>query len=409
MPGIAQPQISESDPDSVSFPPIFKSHIDNCQFSAWYSNYSRFSPKARVFSDLPEPFIEYLLADGIILPPESDNSGPTGITPGTNLHSRIQDLSVSDDTASSYSDDGEAPEDPSLKFKNLHDDIKTAIADLGGSVIPKLNWSTPKDASWITLSNTLKCQSPSDIYLLLKSSSFITHDLTDPYVDTVEATESKLGTVLPPSSEHPQEASSSDDLQLSHELVLRQWFNINPALEFRCFVKDRQLVGICQRDYLKYYSFLWDLKDQLADEIEGFFEDNLQHTFPDESFVFDVYVPEPYDCVYLIDINPFAPQTDPLLFTWYEVLHKLGRPTEGTSTQNDAETDDLEFRLVEKSGATSDLLGGGLQHSENRVPKDIVDASMTGEGMAELARRWNAMLNGEELSDSDDSDEEEEK
>lgn len=95
---------------------------------------------------------------------------------------------------------------------------------------------------------------------------------------------------------------------------------MNPSLEFRCFVKSRVLVGISQRDHLNHYTYLGELKDSLGYEIEEFFENYLQDSFPDDSFVFDVFVPEPYDRVFLIDINPWAPTTDPLLFTWYELL-----------------------------------------------------------------------------------------
>lgn len=425
MPGITTPPLSETDPDSVTFPPIFRSHIDNCQFSSWYKEFSRFAPKARVISDLPEAFIKYLLEDGIILPPENNDqnsgSGATTSDLDSRLRSRIEDLSIDNngDDENRYSDEDEQTPDPTVNFKELHKKIGETIEELGGSVIPKLNWSTPKDATWISLTNSLKCNTPSDIYLMLKSSSFITHDLVDPYNGSVEATEAWNASPVTP------ERASGLQPSTSYELVLRQWFDLNPALEFRCFVRNRVLICISQRDYLKYYPFLSELKDSLGYEIEEFFENYLQRFFPDENFVFDVYIPEPYDRVYLIDINPFAPQTDPLLFTWYEILHKLGPesffnpevdidPSTGVSSGDDYSNEyyDYEFRLVEKSGATSDLLGGGLQHSENRVPKDIVDASLTGEGIAELARQWNAMLNGEGVNstsdEGDDGDDEKE-
>lgn len=37
-----------------------------------------------------------------------------------------------------------------------------------------------KDANWIALNSSLQCRSLSDIFLLFKSSDFITHDLTQP-------------------------------------------------------------------------------------------------------------------------------------------------------------------------------------------------------------------------------------
>lgn len=38
-----------------------------------------------------------------------------------------------------------------------------------------------KDANWIALNSSLQCHGVSDIFLLFKSSDFITHDLTQPY------------------------------------------------------------------------------------------------------------------------------------------------------------------------------------------------------------------------------------
>jgi len=54
------------------------------------------------------------------------------------------------------------------------------IEDFDGAVFPKLNWSSPKDATWISTTGTLKCETVSEIFLLLKSSDYITHDLSQP-------------------------------------------------------------------------------------------------------------------------------------------------------------------------------------------------------------------------------------
>lgn len=40
-----------------------------------------------------------------------------------------------------------------------------------------------QDANWIALNSSLQCESLSDIFLLFKSSDFITHDLTQPWVN----------------------------------------------------------------------------------------------------------------------------------------------------------------------------------------------------------------------------------
>ncbi|KAF5928692.1 hypothetical protein HPG69_008480 [Diceros bicornis minor] len=101
-----------------------------------------------------------------------------------------------------------APEFPEFTTK-----VQEAINSLGGSVFPKLNWSAPRlfsatekffsiekyvplsfvycacylyflfgsnDAYWIAMNSSLKCKTLSDIFLLFKSSDFITRDFTQP-------------------------------------------------------------------------------------------------------------------------------------------------------------------------------------------------------------------------------------
>ena len=97
--------------------------------------------------------------------------------------------------------DCESDEDsePVPSFPELTQQISSAIESLGGSVLPKLNWSSPRvrcvcvrerdregpyiphhlqDATWISPGNSLRCTCPAEIFLLLKSSDFIAHDLT---------------------------------------------------------------------------------------------------------------------------------------------------------------------------------------------------------------------------------------
>lgn len=70
----------------------------------------------------------------------------------------------------------------------------------------------------------LKCVNPNEVYLLLKSSDFITHDLDFPYEGCEDVEEGE-----PPS--------------VAYHLVLKKWFEMPRSHEFRCFVKQRQLIG----------------------------------------------------------------------------------------------------------------------------------------------------------------------
>lgn len=78
-----------------------------------------------------------------------------------------------------WSDDNEDDnESNSIEFPELEQKIRQILSRFG-SVFPKLNWSSCQDSKWIIASGT-RCTQSSDIYLLLKSSDNIVHDLTEP-------------------------------------------------------------------------------------------------------------------------------------------------------------------------------------------------------------------------------------
>ena len=275
----------------------------------WLTTMHRYrstTPKARLIP-LTESFLSYLRDDGIVLPPEND----------ADLQRSLTDTDSGIFSAEDDSEDEDALLDPSIQFRDVHQKIKDTIDELGGKVTPKLNWSAPKDATWIAATNSMECRTPNDIYLLLKSSDFITHDLEHAFDDCVDEIKGQQEQPMDtPSSTTDQQTSP----QIPYHLILRKYLpHLNPALEFRAFVRNRTLLCLCQRD-LNHFAFLFPMRDQLLSRIQTFFDQNLKHTFPDPNFVFDVYVPEPHTRVWLVDINPWAPRTDPLLFSWLEIL-----------------------------------------------------------------------------------------
>lgn len=335
---------------SLPFPPLTASHILNCAFHSWYPKLRQVSPKARLIP-LPNPFLDYLRADGIILPVELRRDDDSG-----------------------YSD-SEDEQDPAEHWRDLHDQIVATIKELGKAV-PKLNWSAPKDATWIATTNDMECRSANDIYLLLKSSDFITHDL-----------------------EHALEGCI-DTAEIPYHLVLRKSFVLNPSLEFRCFVRDRRLIAISQRE-MNHFDFLSGLREDFKAKIEDFMEDHLLPNFPDPNFVFDVYIPPPHKKVWLIDINPWAQRTDPLLFSWLELL------TMPVPDDDDAETEeeifDPELRLVGKDDPEAYQFASS-KYSAHKLPKDVVDASMTPSAMKDMMEEWRRIMD-KEVQDGDDSEE----
>lgn len=256
-----------------------KEEVLNCVFSKWYPSFKDVTIKSHIIQ-LPPEFLDYLHTDGVVLPEGTISQAEAG----------------DEDKDEWNADDTQIAEAPSFpKFESM---VSKSIKALGGKVFPKLNWSAPRDATWISFDNTLKCTCPSDVYLLLKSSDFISHDLTQPFDACDDPT--------------------SSDVQ--YELVLRKWTDINPGMEFRCFVKNKKVID-----------------------------------------VFDVYRRDQGKLV-LIDFNPFGVVTDGLLFTWDEMNSDDFLQSEKSPEQ------DPVFRYIESSSGVRPS-----PYQNSAVPVDFVD------------------------------------
>lgn len=121
-------------------------------------------------------------------------------------------------------------------------DIDAAItADLEGAALPKLTWSCPKDATWVTIGNTLRCCTADEVLLLLKSSDRAMHDLTS----ALSECEEEAGMAQPADAGCPLGNGNACIGEETHVLALRKWYDLKPGREFRCFVVDHCLVGEC--------------------------------------------------------------------------------------------------------------------------------------------------------------------
>lgn len=89
-----------------------------------------------------------------------------------------------------------------------------------------------QDASWLLPSSSpLKCTSPADVYMLLKSSDFVTHDISE---------ENVFAGCVPHSA-----GNTASDSKYELELVLRKWYAVDRSRELRCFVRGGVLLGEC--------------------------------------------------------------------------------------------------------------------------------------------------------------------
>ncbi|KAK2170698.1 hypothetical protein LSH36_1g18071 [Paralvinella palmiformis] len=322
-----------------------RADVLQCQFSNWHNVFRDITFKSRVI-DLPSDVTEYLLADGFTLPEGCED--------------KLQRTGLQNDSNDEVEWDSDKTEVKGPDFSQFNQQIDLAIESLGGAVFPKLNWSAPKDAVWIAMGNTLKCTCPRHIYLLLKSSNFISHDLNYPFDKCVDE----------PKSHH----------DIVYQLVLKRWHDINPVGEFRCFVSNNTLIGkcndspcICQRQHTSHFPAIHSDKRSICDDIEVFFVDNIQSKFPLSSYVFDVYRLR-QNKVYLVDFNPYGPVTDGLLFSWDELL--CDKPL-GFDFTSQAPIKPV-FRFVESEGQIQ-----SNTYQCYAVPQDIVHLT-TGEDPIKL-------------------------
>lgn len=354
---------------------VTKQNIENCSFSKWYPLFKGHTPKSKILKPVPPEFIQYLKQDGIKLPYDQEEKSFYTSNIERNDENDYSDWEDSELVIDENLEIDSNSINPLVHFSEFHSQLKDIIRDLG-PVTPKLNWSAPIDATWILPNNSMKCNEVNEIYLLLNASNYIMHDLEHAYDECQKDT--------------------NDAVIPETELILREWFDVNPALEFRVFVKDRRIIGVTQRD-LNYYDYLEALSDTFKDLIDEFVEDVVLPKFPDKSLVLDVYIPRPFNKVYLIDINPFARKTDSLLFSWNELI------THGNivvdENEDDAASSDYELRLITENNTGC---FASKEHSENQVPSDIVEASLNPSAIRELVQKWKELLNKQEEDSGDE-------
>ncbi|KAF9077608.1 D123-domain-containing protein [Rhodocollybia butyracea] len=345
------------------FPQQSPSYILSFQFSTWYPKFKSASIKSTIVRPLSQEFIDYLNADQVFVPKGSENIPA--------------ESSLSDDEDD---DSVDAEEGHVFAFPELDEKIRAAITEYG-AVFPKLNFSSPKDASWILpASSPLKCTSPADVYLLLKSSDFITHDLSQSAI-----------------------FAGRDDSDSSYELelVLRKWYAVDRSRELRCFVRNNVLIGISQRDP-NYYDYLNDTAthSKIVHAVVDFWSTKIQPGWTNEAnYVFDLLLTRDLSRAHIIDFNPYAPRTDPLLFSYEELAEALSNeadpPTDFRST-----VPSPEFRVIDSpSHPAASSKAPANQH--NMVPFEALSLS-SGRDIEEFKELWQ-----EKIKESMQAEEEE--
>jgi len=346
-----------------------KYEVDACMFSNWYHLFESHTIKSVAVAIKDEKFVRYLTREeGHLILPE-----------GFDLPA-FSKCESSDDEA--WSDDEEVQAKES--FPEILNEMKSAINELGGKVFPKCGWSSPKDAEWVFQDSTLKCTTPGEVLLLIKSSTFTTYDLTNRFSCCED---------VQPENHQPE----------NHQIVLRKWVDIHPGSEFRCFVINSELMLVCQRNTTTHYDHIEKEHAKLVKDLRRFVEDVVVKKFPLQSFVLDVSKNNLMKRGFLIvDFNPYCDETDGLLYGWDEIKENKFDQRPDHITQVEINTDAssiVKLRYVNKQV--------NIQPSEYMkygIPQDFYDLSVGNDPkkLIDFMRMKTQNAN----SDSESSDEE---
>jgi D123. len=135
------------------------------------------------------------------------------------------------------------------------------------------------------------------------------------------------------------------DNEYKPHIWVRRWLDLDYPFEahekrgwseFRCFVKDRELVGVSQYFYNRPYPVILQNAEKIKQAIDAL-GDHLIDTGHLDSFIFDAYVTcgpslrhSGYDfAAHLLEVNPFFALTDPCLFDWREEFDGTMRVLDG--------------------------------------------------------------------------------
>ena len=275
----------------------------------------------------------------------------------------------------------------------------------------------------------LCCKSPADIYLLLKSSDFISHDLdlTRAYASGLEDSEwFPLHSDVQASSDAEEQSKLSGGISsIPLEVVLKKYVDINPSREWRCFVRQHVLLGISQRD-TNFYNFLQSgaTQREVVEMIREFWEDEIRLNFdggPDcelppicaNRFASLIKDQTSLICTYrqevtkwtLIDFNPYRASSDPLLFTYPELAAILHTSRLSTSSADLGDEVPQRLPLLRVVIPDEAVARSGPVFGTNMMPLEVMDMSQ-GRSMGDFKVAWDeAVARGmDDLSDTEDDD-----
>jgi len=99
-------------------------------------------------------------------------------------------------------------------------------------------------------------------------------------------------------------------------IIVREWNNIDPEWEFRCFIYGKQLTAISHYYKILYVPEITAAKDKIKKLIFNYFENTLRELIPLENYILDLVIDIKTSEVKVIELNPWLEASSPSLFNW---------------------------------------------------------------------------------------------
>jgi hypothetical protein len=294
-------------------------------------------------------------------------------------------------------------------FPDVVASIDAALAELGGSVFPSLDFRAPTDATWITTERVARCQTIGEILLLLKSSDKVQKELEEPFEHCTEPeSAATAASATEPSSASAASSStppSTAATPFTPTLALRKWSTLHPSKLFRVFVWRRTLLALCQLDP-NFYEFLQkdEWRDEAQDAIEAWLEDDIAPALGKiglENYVMDVYL-DLNERVWLVKLKPFWPKaTRAVLFSWKEIYEFAMDHDEQEEKKQLSKTSGASS-ITAASSTSAPSAGGWPSTASLSVPFRVIPSAAAG---MDILRTMDTMstrfpVEGFDVSDS---------
>lgn len=103
------------------------------------------------------------------------------------------------------------------------------------------------------------CKDITDVYQLLKASGICKEDFGSYDILDVDNTKNN---------------------DYKQYLIFKKWHDIHPGTEFRCFVRNKCIIGISPRDWPQYHEYVCAQKLNIVNDIVTLFKEHIKPKFP---------------------------------------------------------------------------------------------------------------------------------